>query len=214
MELSGYNIDMMYAHIREFAVSRQMEETVQALSFARKMHSGQYRKSGEEYIIHPLTMACHALSLGMADDTLISTILLHDVCEDCGVSPQELPVSPEVRRGVELMTFTVLEGETQDAAKRRYYDRLGENKTAAVTKLIDRCHNVSTMAGTFSKEKMKAYIEETREYVLPLLCRTRERYPDLAGVLFSIRYHITSVIDAAEQILRTDDAEKKPALFS
>ena len=214
MELSGYNIDRMYAHIHEFAVSRQMEETVQALSFARKMHAGQYRKSGEEYIIHPLTMACHALSLGMADDTLISTILLHDVCEDCGVSPQELPVSPEVRRGVELMTFTVLEGETKDAAKRRYYDRLGENKTAAVTKLIDRCHNVSTMAGTFSKEKMKAYIEETREYVLPLLCRTGERYPDLAGVLFSIRYHITSVIDAAEHILRTDDAEKKPALFS
>ena len=214
MELSGYNIDMMYAHIHEFAVSRQMEQTVQALSFARKMHSGQYRKSGEEYIIHPLTMACHALSLGMADDTLISTILLHDVCEDCGVSPQELPVSPEVRRGVELMTFTVLEGETKDAAKRRYYDRLGENKTAAVTKLIDRCHNVSTMAGTFSKEKMKAYIEETREYVLPLLCRTGERYPDLAGVLFSIRYHITSVIDAAEHILRTDDSEKKPALFS
>ena len=214
MELSGYNIDRMYAHIHEFAVSRQMEQTVQALSFARKMHSGQYRKSGEEYIIHPLTMACHALSLGTADDTLISTILLHDVCEDCGVSPQELPVSPDVRRGVELMTFTVLEGETQDAAKRRYYDLLGENKTAAVTKLIDRCHNVSTMAGTFSKEKMKAYIEETRESVLPLLCRTRERYPDLAGVLFSIRYHITSVIDAAEQILRTDDAEKKPALFS
>ena len=214
MELSGYNIDMMYAHIHEFAVSRQMEQTVQALSFAWKMHSGQYRKSGEEYIIHPLTMACHALSLRIADDTLISTILLHDVCEDCGVSPQELPVSPDVRRGVELMTFTVLEGETQDAAKRRYYDRLGETKTAAVTKLIDRCHNVSTMAGTFSKEKMKADIEETREYVLPLLCRTGERYPDLAGVLFSIRYHITSVIDAAEHILRTDDAEKKPALFS
>ena len=214
MEISGYNIDMMYAHIHDFAVSRQMEQTVQALSFARKMHSGQYRKSGEEYIIHPLTMACHAISLGMDDDTLISTILLHDVCEDCGVSPQELPVSQEVRYGVELMTFTVLDGETKDAAKRRYYDRLGENKTAAVTKLIDRCHNVSTMAGTFSKEKMKAYIEETREYVLPLLCRTLERYPDLAVVLFSIHYHITSVIDAAEQILLTDDAGKEKSLLS
>ena len=214
MEISGYNIDMMYAHIHDFAVSRQMEQTVQALSFARKMHSGQYRKSGEEYIIHPLTMACHAISLGMDDDTLISTILLHDVCEDCGVSPQELPVSQEVRYGVELMTFTVQEGETKDAAKRRYYDRLGENKTAAVTKLIDRCHNVSTMAGTFSKENMKAYIEETREYVLPLLCRTLERYPDLAWVLFSIHYHITSVIDAAEQILLTGDAGKEKSFLS
>lgn len=205
---------MMYAHIHDFAVSRQMEHTLQALSFAWKMHSGQYRKSGEQYIIHPLTMACHALSLGMDDDTLISTILLHDVCEDCGVSSHELPVNHKVRHGVELMTFTVLEGETKDAAKRRYYDRLGENKTAAVTKLIDRCHNVSTMSGAFSKEKMKAYIEETREYVLPLLYKTRESYPDLAEVLFSIHYHITSVIDAAEQILLTDDAEKKQSLLS
>lgn len=214
MEISVYNIDMMYAHIHDFAVSRQMEQTLQALSFAWKMHSGQYRKSGEQYIIHPLTMACHALSLGMGDDTLISTILLHDVCEDCGVASHELPVNPEVRHGVELMTFTVLEGETKDEAKRRYYDRLGESKTAAVTKLIDRCHNVSTMAGTFSKEKMKAYIEETREYVLPLLYLTRERYPDLAEVLFSIHYHITSVIGAAEQILLTGDAGKKQSLFS
>ncbi|HJJ83804.1 MAG TPA: hypothetical protein O0X61_04495, partial [Methanocorpusculum sp.] len=68
--------------------------------------------------------------------------------------------------------------------------------------------------GTFSKEKMKAYIEETREYVLPLLCRTLERYPDLAGVLFSIHYHITSVIDAAEQILLTDDAWKEKSFIS
>ena len=214
MEISVYNIDMMYAHIHDFAVSRQMEQTLQALSFAWKMHSGQYRKSGEQYIIHPLTMACHALSLGMDDDTLISTILLHDVCEDCGVASHELPVNHKVRHGVELMTFTVLEGETKDAAKCRYYDRLGENKTAAVTKLIDRCHNVSTMSGAFSKEKMKAYIEETREYVLPLLYRTRESYPELAEVLFSIHYHITSVIDAAEQILLTDDAEKKQSLLS
>ena len=214
MEISVYNIDMMYAHIHDFAVSRQMEQTLQALSFAWKMHSGQYRKSGEQYIIHPLTMACHALSLGMDDDTLISTILLHDVCEDCGVASHELPVNHKVRHGVELMTFTVLEGETKDAAKCRYYDRLGENKTAAVTKLIDRCHNVSTMTGAFSKEKMKAYIEETREYVLPLLYRTRESYPELAEVLFSIHYHITSVIDAAEQILLSGDAEKKLSLLS
>ena len=38
-------------------------------------------------------------------------------------------------------------------------------------KLIDRCHNVSSMAGTFSVEKLKSYIEETRHYVLPLLLR-------------------------------------------
>ena len=56
-------------------------------------HEGQQRKSGEPYIVHPLTMACNALALGIRDDKVVATILLHDVCEDCDVSLKELPIS-------------------------------------------------------------------------------------------------------------------------
>lgn len=50
-----------------------------------------------------------------------------------------------------------------------------------MTKLIDRCHNVSGMAGTFSVEKLKSCIEETRNYVLPLLRRVKNRCPEDSG---------------------------------
>ena len=60
------------------------------------------------------------------------------------------------------MTFQVMEGETKESAKIRYYNMLPQSKEALITKLIDRCHNVSSMAGTFSEEKLKAYIEETK----------------------------------------------------
>jgi len=126
---------------------------------------------------------------------------LHDVCEDCGVSLEELPVNDKVRRGVELMTFKVMEGETKEIAKNRYYNMLVQSREASITKLIDRCHNVSTMAGTFTTEKLKAYIEETREYVLPLLRQVKEKYPDEANILFILKYHITSVVDAIELTL-------------
>lgn len=160
------------------------------------------RKSGDPYIVHPLTMACNALSLGIHDDDIIATILLHDVCEDCDVAFEELPVNDKVKFGVELMTFTVMEGETKETATTRYYNMLLQSKEAAFTKLIDRCHNVSTMAGTFSKEKLRAYIDETRQYVLPLLRKVKNKYPDKSDILFVLKYHMTSVVDAIDFTLQ------------
>ena len=179
-----------------------MKETLSALSFARKMHDGQLRKSGEPYIVHPLTMACHALSIGVCDDETVATILLHDVCEDCGVQPKQLPVNDNVRHGVDLMTFTVMDGETKETAKTRYYNMLATCRESAITKLIDRCHNVSSMAGTFSIDKLKSYIDETRNYVLPLLRKTKDAYPEYSDALFALKYHIVSVVDAIDSTMQ------------
>lgn len=198
MSKSVFSPDKMYTYIRGFATALRMEQTLKALTFSREKHQGQLRKSGEPYIVHPLTMACDAMSMGIKDDNIIATILLHDVCEDCGVSLQELPVNDVVRRGVQLMTFTVLDGETKEIAKTRYYNMLIQSKEAVITKLIDRCHNVSSMAGTFSIEKLKSYINETRTYVLPLLRQAKDHYPEESDRLFTLKYHITSVVDAID----------------
>jgi len=198
MSKSVFSPDKMYTYIRGFATALRMEQTLKALTFSREKHQGQLRKSGEPYIVHPLTMACDAMSMGIKDDNIIATILLHDVCEDCGVSLQELPVNDVVRRGVQLMTFTVLDGETKEIAKTRYYNMLIQSKEAVITKLIDRCHNVSSMAGTFSIEKLKSYIDETRTYVLPLLRQAKDHFPEESDRLFTLKYHITSVVDAID----------------
>lgn len=198
MSKSVFSPDKMYTYIRGFATALRMEQTLKALTFSREKHQGQLRKSGEPYIVHPLTMACDAMSMGIKDDNIIATILLHDVCEDCGVSLHELPVNDVVRRGVQLMTFTVLDGETKEIAKTRYYNMLIQSKEAVITKLIDRCHNVSSMAGTFSIEKLKSYINETRTYVLPLLRQAKDHYPEESDRLFTLKYHITSVVDAID----------------
>lgn len=208
MEKTVFSPDKMYTYIRGFASALQMDQTLRALPYAREKHRTQFRKSGEPYIIHPLTMACDAMSLGIKDDNIIATILLHDVCEDCGVSLEELPVNDKVRRGVELMTFKVMEGETKVIAKRRYYNMLIQSREASITKLIDRCHNVSSMAGTFTPEKLKAYIEETREYVLPLLRQMKDKYPDEANILFILKYHITSVVDAIELTMQAYESKE------
>ena len=198
MKQSVFNSEKMYTFLRGYASGAEMKDTLRALTFAREKHSGQMRKSGEPYIVHPLTMACNAVSLGIRDDTVVAAILLHDVCEDCGVSVAELPVSEQVKHAVDLMTFRVMDGETKEIAKNRYYNMLLQCREAALTKLIDRCHNVSSMAGTFSVAKLKAYIEETRHYVLPLLRKMKLQYPEESDILFVLKYHIVSVVDSID----------------
>lgn len=209
MKRTSFDSEKMYTFIRGYATALDMTQTLCALAFARKEHQGQLRKSGEPYIVHPLTMACDALSLGIKDDNIIATILLHDVCEDCGVSVAELPVNDVVKQGVRLMTFDIMEGETKEIAKRRYYNMMLQSKEAVFTKLIDRCHNVSSMAGTFTTEKLKSYIAETREYVLPLLRRVKYEYPEEANILFVLKYHMTSVVDAIDLTLEACEGGKE-----
>ena len=202
MSGAAFNPEKMYTYLRGYASGAGMKETLKALAFAREKHRDQFRKSGEPYIVHPLTMACNAVSMGIRDDTVVATILLHDVCEDCGISLAEFPVNDTVRHAVDLMTFRVMEGETKEIAKNRYYNMLLQSRAASMTKLIDRCHNVSSMAGTFSVEKLKSYIEETRHYVLPLLRKVKNQYPEESDILFVLKYHIVSVVDSIEATIQ------------
>ena len=207
MGATVYNHEKMYTYIKGYATGTGMKETLKALAFAREKHAGQLRKDGQPYIVHPLTMACNALGMGIKDDTVVVTILLHDVCEDCGVSVAELPMSQPVKRGVELMTFRIMDGETKEIAKNRYYNMILQSREATLTKLIDRCHNVSSMAGTFSVAKLKSYIEETRHYVLPLLKKAKSVYPEDAEMLFLLKYHIVSVVDSIDATIQVFEKE-------
>lgn len=63
------------------------------------------------------------------------------------------------------------------------------------------------MAGTFSVEKLKSYIEETRRYVLPLLRKSKVVYPEDADILFVLKYHIVSVVDSIDATIQVFEKE-------
>lgn len=194
-----YNADKMYTFLRGYALGHKWKDTVEALTFAREAHKDQTRKSGEPYIIHPLTLACHAVAMGLDSDKVVATALLHDVVEDCGVKLESLPVSAEVKDAVRRLTH--IKGEPLGP----YYREIAESKIASIVKLLDRCDNVSTMAGVFSVKKVHSYIEETREFVTPLLRNVKNTWPDLSNQVFILKYHILSVIDGLEICLNAKE---------
>ncbi len=66
-----------------------MERIEKAYLLAEKAHSGQFRASGEPYIVHPVEAAKITVQLGMDTDTVV-TALLHDVVEDTNVTLEEI----------------------------------------------------------------------------------------------------------------------------
>ena len=214
---SHFNDEKMYTYLKGFAMCSDLTETMKALNYARKLHKGQNRKSGEPYISHPLTMACQAVSMGLKDDRIISAILLHDVVEDCGVSINDLPVNDEIKKVVSLLTYVKPEhylekdnkGISIREVKAKYYDKISENGVASIAKIFDRCHNVSSMAGVFTKEKLNEYIIETETFVLPLIRSTKEEFPEYQDVLFILKYHIVSVLDSIKGVMLTYDIDFK-----
>lgn len=199
-----FSEEMLYAFVKETAEAKKMPETAKVLPLMKTYHRGQTRKGAEHipFINHPLVMACHALTLGFEEDNLIAAILLHDVCEDCGVAPDELPVNDTVRTLVDYLTFTVLDGETKEQAHDRYYNRIATSLSAVIIKIIDRCNNISTMASAFDKDHILCYIKETEKYVLPLfeLLKKSEggKYRNTA---FLLEYHMRSVLESDKHML-------------
>lgn len=205
-----FHEDNMFTRMRAFALSEKLPCTYKALQYMRERHAGQFRKQGKftteqvQYINHPLMMACQAHALGIKDDDLLAAILLHDVVEDTGVEVQDLPFDQEVQEIVGLVSFSIPEGMTKEQAKERYYEKIRQNGKACVVKVIDRCSNVSTMAGSFGKEQMARYIAETEEYIFPLLDVLKNEYSEYSDIAFLIKYQIRSILETIK-CLSVDD---------
>ena len=197
----------MATYVGAYCNAKHLYQTRRALAFAKKKHSGQFRKVGHgderiPYIYHPLLLTCHALALGLEDDDLLSACLLHDVCEDCAVKPEELPVSEATKEAVRLLTKPE-NFEKTDKDEIAYYDGIAGNRIATMVKLLDRCNNIASMATSFSDEKMSEYIIETQKYIHPLMEKARDDYPQYANQLFLIRYHMNSVLEALRHHMRS-----------
>ena len=173
-------------------------QALKALSFAKEKHEGQYRKPyslNVPYVNHPLTMVCHMLALGIKDDALLAAALLHDVCEDCGVQPEELPVEDETREIVRLVTKP-----KPLLSEKKYYEAIAQNPKACLVKCVDRCNNLSGMAAAFSAEWIHDYIVETEKYY-PKLLRVLKEQPEYNNSAWLLSYQIWSLVQTAKRIV-------------
>lgn len=148
----------------------------EAFEYAASHHAGQFRSSGEPYMVHPLEVATILCDMSM-DLVCIETGLLHDTVED---TPATLE---EIRKRFGNEVAQCVDGVTK-LAKLKYYSReerqaesvrkmllaMVNDIRVIIVKLADRLHNMRTI-GALSAERRERISQETLEIYAPIAHR-------------------------------------------
>lgn len=205
--IDGYEF---YKEIDELVKSIYTEEEAalieKAYSYAYEKHNGQKRKSGEEYIIHPVAVAKILISFGLDSQSVIAA-LLHDVVEDTDASKED------VRRmfgdsvallvdGVTKLSSVKVKAADTDGSVSSYFNAhdekekqqaenlrklllaMSEDDRVIIIKLADRLHNMRTLQ-YMPDQKRRDISRETLEIYAPIAHRlgirpVKEELEDLA----------------------------------
>ena len=159
--------------VKELEGRKEIESIVSAYEFANKKHAGQFRKSGEPYIIHPINVAI-ILTTIYADSATIKAGLLHDVLEDtdCTYEEMEELFGSEVTKLVEGVTkLSKIHFSTENEYLIDYYKKIivgiSEDVRVIIIKLADRLHNMRTL-WALPEAKQKKIAKEALEILAPL----------------------------------------------
>jgi RelA/SpoT family (p)ppGpp synthetase len=151
-------------------------QCLRAYEFGASAHKGQFRKSGESYICHPVSVAISLAEIRMDADGITAAIL-HDVVEDTHVSKQEIAekFNNEVAELVDGVTkLSKIENQSHAQAQaenvRKMFLAMAKDLRVIIVKLADRLHNMQTL-GVMAPPKKRRIAKETLDIYAPIANR-------------------------------------------
>ncbi|MBR3332333.1 bifunctional (p)ppGpp synthetase/guanosine-3',5'-bis(diphosphate) 3'-pyrophosphohydrolase [Candidatus Saccharibacteria bacterium] len=161
--------------------TKDSERVKRAVEMAKQAHEGQFRKTGEPYIIHPMAVKKILEEWGMDEDTIIAGIL-HDTVEDTDLTLAD--IKNEFGESVAFLVDGVTKLSTARTGMRdidtylpetkdnflRLMIALGDDIRVLIIKLADRLHNLRTLSA-LPPDKQKKIAKETLEVFAPLADR-------------------------------------------
>ena len=168
--------NQVFERTSEYLNEHHVALVKKAYEFAEKAHRGQYRKSGEQYIIHPVQVAGILADLEM-DPSTVAAGFLHDVVEDTNVSIEE--IKQEFGNEIAMLVDGVTKlgkikykshAEQQAENHRKMFVAMAKDIRVILIKLADRLHNMRTLKH-LPEEKQRRIANETLEIFAPLAHR-------------------------------------------
>src|ERR1700742_5033663 len=163
-------------HAADSAVEIDRADVQDAFVFACEHHAAQRRKSGEDFIVHPVGVARICASMRLDTETLCAA-LLHDTVEDTSASIEEVRArfGEEIAAIVDGVTkLTGITFQSHDEAQAENYRKMmvamATDVRVILIKLADRLHNMRTIEA-MSKQKQMEKARETLEIYAPLAHR-------------------------------------------
>ena len=169
-------IDALDSTLRSYLNPEQTNHVKRAYYFAEQAHFGQLRRSGEEYVTHPLAVAGILADMHMDHQSLMAA-MLHDVIEDTGIPKSAIgkqfgPTVAELVDGVSKLTQ--MEFETLEEKQAENFQKMAlamaRDIRVILVKLADRLHNMRTL-GVLQAGKARRIARETLDIYAPIAQR-------------------------------------------
>jgi len=196
--------DKLLTHFRGYLIGRDYYDAQVALTIMMDAMEGVMRKDNVTPAwAHPVFVAnkCRTLAIPKEiEQDLLVVALLHDVLEDSVAHSSELRESVKDENVTHVETLTKKKGMSTST----YYAGIS-HVIPAIAKGADRWNNLSTMVGVFSPEKIKDYIVESEEHVLPMLKRSKRHNPRFEAVFEGLKSDITIQLEFAKAVIGYTD---------
>ena len=190
---------------------------VKAYEVAKEKHDGQFRKSGDPYIQHPIEVAYILATLHAGPSTIVAG-LLHDVLEDTDTTKEELTrdFNKDVAEIVDGVTkISKLKYMTKEKALAHNHEKLllamAKDIRVVLVKIADRLHNIKTIEYHQDIEKRKRIAQETLDLYAPLahrlgMYRIKAELEDLSfKAIDPDKYHAIAAEISTRKAEREDD---------
>src|ERR1700741_387306 len=187
--------DVLFRQWAGYLKPEDISQLQSAYHFSKQAHEGQYRKSGEPYISHPLAVA-DILAQWHMDPQALTAALLHDVTEDTAVTKNDISKSfcrPVAELVDGVYKLDRLAFETQEKAHAENFRKMllamARDVRVILIKLADRLHNMRTLDAVHA-EKQERVAKETLEIYAPIANRLglSSLYYELEDLAFSHLY--------------------------
>lgn len=169
-------IDALSDRLSTYLSTEQIQQVRRAYFYAEQAHTGQRRRSGEPYIIHPLAVANILADMRLDYQSLMAA-MLHDVIEDTGIpkialSEQFGDVVTELVDGVSKLTHIKFESKEEQQAEnfQKMVLAMAKDIRVMLVKLADRLHNLRTL-GALRPDKRRRIGRETLDIYAPVAHR-------------------------------------------
>lgn len=193
------NIDTLAESLSGYLARRQINQVRRAYFYAEQAHEGQFRRTGDPYITHPLQVAGILSKMHMDHQSLMAA-MLHDVIEDTGITKTAIKSQfgnsvAEMVDGVSKLSRIKFRSQAEAQAENFQKMALAMSRDLRIimVKLADRLHNMRTIK-VLPPDKRRRIARETLEIYAPIANRLgmndmRIEFEELAfEAIYPLRY--------------------------
>lgn len=215
--------------IRQWLLGRNFAMAAFVLEYTFKIHNRRRKDNSHEFS-HQVHQALFARTLSAYftyPEETFCAIWLHDTSEDFPISFEEIEKAVRekynsmkiiyereklTKFNIDLMMNAVraLTKEYKGVKKpsESYFEVLANDEIASLAKGFDRMHNLLSMGKAFSFKKQKEYIEETEQYILPMIKKAQKEFPHQNNAYENIKLVLKTQVNIIEVMLTGEEPNK------